>query len=265
MKQTNPASSRVADMNLPVPTFDAFAPAISALGREAFASELLAALNRCVPVDHVCLMRVVDRAQPPVLESASWGTGTHVAEVQDVYLNGLYRFDPNMNLPSPSGVEFRHLRREAIGDEDYRENCFVRAELLERLTVAASDEGQLVLLNLYRFGTSAPFAVGELAAMEGLSRFLAALAIKHVGALGMLLRSRERGDRIAALATRLHARDGRLTSRERDVLSRVMLGMTSDGIALDLGIGLNTVLTYRKRAYARLGVSSQVELFALCM
>jgi DNA-binding CsgD family transcriptional regulator len=252
-------------VNSPVLTPDAFAATIAALGREAFASELVAALNRSIPVDHVCLMRVVDRAQPPVLESASWRTGSRVAEVQSAYLNGLYRFDPNLNLPAPSGVEFRRLRRDAIGHEGYRESCFVRPELRERLTVAASDEGRLVLLNLYRFGTSEPFAAGELAAIEGLSRFLAALAVKHVSALGLLLRSRDRGDRVAALAARLHARDGRLTMRERDVLSRVMLGVTSEGIALDLGIGLNTVLTYRKRAYSRLGVTSQAELFSLCL
>lgn len=252
-------------MHSPALTPDAFAAAIAALGRESFASELLAALNRSVAVDHVCLMRVVDRARPPVLESASWRGGTRVAEVQRAYLNGLYRFDPNLSLPVPSGVAFRHLRRDAIGHADYREACFERAGLLERLTVAAADEGQLVLLNLYRFGTSGPFTADQIAVMEGLSSFLAALALKHVGALGMLLRSRDRGDRIAALAARLHAREGRLTSRERDVLARVMLGVSSEGIALDLGIGLNTVLTYRKRAYARLGVTSQAELFSLCL
>lgn len=252
-------------MHTPLLTPDAFAATIAALGREAFASELVAALNRSIPVDHVCLMRVVDRARPPVLESASWRTGSRVAEVQSAYLNGLYRFDPNLNLPAPSGVEFRRLRRDAIGHQGYREGCFVRAELQERLTVAASDEGQLVLLNLYRFGTSAPFAAGELAALERLSGFLAALAVKHVSALGLLLRSRDRGDRVAALGARLNARDGRLTTRERDVLSRVMLGVSSEGIALDLGIGLNTVLTYRKRAYTRLGVTSQAELFSLCL
>ncbi len=247
------------------PTPDAFASTIAALGRATFASELLAALNRSVPVDHVCLMRVVDRARPPVLESASWRGGAHVAEVQRAYLAGLYRFDPNLSLPAQSGVAFRHLRRDALTHADYREACFVRAGLLERLTVAAADEGQLVLLNLYRLDPSGPFAADEIAAIEELSRFLAALAIKHVGALGMLLRSRDRADRLAALAARLHALDGRLTLRERDVLSRVMLGVTSEGIALDLGISLNTVLTYRKRAYARLGVTSQAELFSLCL
>jgi len=251
-------------MNSALCRLDAFAPAIAALGHGDFASELLAALNRSVPVDHACLMRVVDRARPPVLESASWRGGTHVAHVQRAYLDGLYRFDPNLDRPLRSAIAVMLLRRDELAHPEYRET-FVRAGLIERLTVATSGEGQLVLLNLYRLETSGSFAVAEIAIVEEMSQFLAALALKHVGALGMLLRSRNRADRIAALAARLHARDGRLTLRERDVLARVMLGMTSEGIALDLGIGLNTVLTYRKRAYARLGVTNQAELFSLCL
>ena len=246
-------------------TPDAFAPAIAALGRTAFASELLAALNREIPVDHVCLMRIVDRARPPVLESASWRGGTHVAEVQRAYLSGLYRFDPNLSLAAGSGIVVLRLRRESVTHAEYRETCYARAGLLERITVAATAAGQRVFLNLYRLEPSGPFAADEVATIEELSHFLAALAVKHVGMLGMLLRSRDRSDRVAALAARLHALDGRLTRREIDVLSRVLLGVTSEGIALDLGIGLNTVLTYRKRAYARLGVTSQAELFSLCL
>jgi len=136
---------------------------------------------------------------------------------------------------------------------------------LERLTVAATDAGDRLFLNLYRLEPSGQFTAEEVATIEALAPLLAALAAKHVGMLGMLLRSRDRGDRIAALAARLHALDGRLTRRETDVLARVLLGVTSDGIALDLGVGLNTVLTYRKRAYARLGVTSQAELFSLCL
>lgn len=37
------------------------------------------------------------------------------------------------------------------------------------------------------------------------------------------------------------------------------------GIALELGAGINIVLTYRKRAYARLGISSQNELMRILM
>jgi len=63
-----PGFRTVLLMHTPLLTPDAFAATIAALGREAFASELVAALNRSIPVDHVCLMRVVDRARPPVLE-----------------------------------------------------------------------------------------------------------------------------------------------------------------------------------------------------
>ena len=246
-------------------TPDAFAPAIAALGRAAFASELLATLNRAVPVDHVCLMRVVDRARPPVLESASWRGGTHVADGQRAYLAGLYRFDPNLSLPERPGVAVLRLRRESVANLEYRAACYARAGLLARLTVATTQAGDRLFLNLYRLEPSGPFTAEEVATIEALAPLLGALAGKHVGMLGMLLRSRDRGDRIAALAARLHALDGRLTRRETDVLARVLLGVTSDGIALDLGVGLNTVLTYRKRAYARLGVTSQAELFSLCL
>ncbi|MBL8289973.1 MAG: hypothetical protein JNL85_18455 [Rubrivivax sp.] len=245
----------------------ALAPVVAALGGTTFAAELLAALNRGVAVDHACLMRFAGNTRPPVLESASWRGGEHVAEVQQAYLAGLYRHDPNLALALERGrVAVRLQRRAAIGEGAYREACYGRFGLLERLTVAASSEGgQLVALNLYRLEAGGPFAAAELAAIEALAPLLAALALKHVAMVGMRLRSRERGDRIEAAAARLAALGAALTRRERDVLARVLVGMTSEGIALDLAIGLTSVLTYRRRGYARVGVTSQAELFALCL
>lgn len=243
---------------------DAFAPAVAALGSAAFAAELLAALNRIVPVDHLSLMRFEDRVRAPVIESAVWRGGEHVAQVQRAYLGGLYRHDPNLRFAG-AGPAVLRLHRDELRDAAYRETCYVQAGLLERLTVAQSEAGRLVVLNLYRRVASGAFTSPETRLVEALARFLAALALKHVGMLGMLLRSRDRADRVAALAARLHALDGRLTRRELDVLARILSGLTSEGIALDLRVSVNTVLTYRKRAYGRLGVSSQAELFALCL
>ena len=243
---------------------EAFAPAVAALGTTAFAAELLAALNRIVPVDHLSLMRFEDRARPPVIESAVWRGGERVAEVQRAYLGGLYRHDPNLRL-SASQITFVRLHRDALAPGAYRDACYLRAGLIERLTVAVPDAGRLIALNLYRRAQSGVFSAQDIDAIEGCMSFLAALAAKHVGMLGALLRSRDRSDRIAAATTRLHALHGRLTRREMEVLARILAGMTSQGIGLDLGITLNTVLTYRKRAYGRLDVTSQAELFARCL
>ncbi|QBR03670.1 helix-turn-helix transcriptional regulator [Paraburkholderia pallida] len=54
-----------------------------------------------------------------------------------------------------------------------------------------------------------------------------------------------------------------LTSRERTVCIGILTGYTSEGIALNLGISINSVLTYRKRVYEKLGITSQNELFML--
>lgn len=52
-----------------------------------------------------------------------------------------------------------------------------------------------------------------------------------------------------------------VTERERDMCLGILQGWSSNEIAAHLGISVNSVLTYRKRLYQRLGISSQHELF----
>ena len=56
-----------------------------------------------------------------------------------------------------------------------------------------------------------------------------------------------------------------LTAREKDVCRRILDGFSSEAIAGELGIALNSVFTYRKRAYEKLGIASQNELFAIAL
>ncbi len=243
---------------------ESMAPAVSALGGIGFASALVAALNRAVPVDHVCLMRFADRSGPPVLESASWRGGQRVGQVQQAYLAGLYRHDPVAQLPVGHGATVHLMDGEAIADANYRRMWQGPAGLQQRWSVISTVGGHRVALHLYRLAASGAFSCDERAWLDEWASLLAALAAKHVEIVGVQLRSRDRADRVEALSARLHAVCGTLTPRERAVLARVLLGMTSQGIALDLCIGMASVLTYRKRGYARLGVTSQAELFALC-
>jgi DNA-binding CsgD family transcriptional regulator len=59
-------------------------------------------------------------------------------------------------------------------------------------------------------------------------------------------------------AFELHRPD--LTTRELDVVSRAVLGMSYEGIATDLGLKLPTVKTYRNRAFDRMQISFRSEL-----
>ena len=53
--------------------------------------------------------------------------------------------------------------------------------------------------------------------------------------------------------------------RQLEVCALIVRGYFSQAIALKLGISLNTVLTFRRRAYARLRISSQNELTRLVL
>ena len=65
--------------------------------------------------------------------------------------------------------------------------------------------------------------------------------------------------------TKLKLISPKMPSREAEVCTAIMLGMTSEAIAIELGISVNTVLTYRKRAYGRLNISCQNELMRLIL
>ncbi|WP_281301899.1 MULTISPECIES: helix-turn-helix transcriptional regulator [unclassified Iodidimonas] len=66
------------------------------------------------------------------------------------------------------------------------------------------------------------------------------------------------------IADSLTRADRHLTAREVDVCKSTLLGKSVEAISLDLGITENSVRTYKKRAFRRLGISSQAQLFALC-
>lgn len=250
-------------------TFDIFAPTVSALGGPTFADELISAIDRLLPVDHLCLMRFDSRSGPAVLESATLRGGEHVPEVQRAYLGGYYRHDPSLRVLESGrfrdGIAIERLHRDSMGREAYGRHCYARVRLLERLTIAFHGDGRLHCLNLYRHDEAGDFVPEEVETVEALARFLAAIAGRHGSAAHGWRNPRDRFDRMAAFDARLRAVDDRLTRRERDVLARILVGMTSEGIALDLGIGLNSVLTYRKRAYGRLTITSQAELFSICL
>jgi DNA-binding CsgD family transcriptional regulator len=56
-----------------------------------------------------------------------------------------------------------------------------------------------------------------------------------------------------------------LTGREKEVCLRILTGFSSEAIAAELDISLHSALTYRKRAYEKLGISAQNELFAIVL
>lgn len=90
---------------------------------------------------------------------------------------------------------------------------------------------------------------------------LTAIVRKHIEAVHAR-GERESGEPLSRLAgiERCLADCTGLPRRELEVCSRILFGMSSVGIALDLNLCETTVKTYRKRAYQRLCVGCERQL-----
>ncbi|MBP0047568.1 helix-turn-helix transcriptional regulator [Marinobacterium sp. AK62] len=55
-----------------------------------------------------------------------------------------------------------------------------------------------------------------------------------------------------------------LSEREQQVCRAVLRGRKNEAIAAELDVAVSSVITYRKRAYEKLGISSRAQLFELC-
>lgn len=101
------------------------------------------------------------------------------------------------------------------------------------------------------------FTADELSALSLGSEVIGASIIKH------LQKPQDPFDRDGVIS-RVITRSGAfecLTNREQSVCVGILTGHTTEAIALHLGISINSVLTFRRRAYQKLGISSQNELF----
>jgi DNA-binding CsgD family transcriptional regulator len=113
-------------------------------------------------------------------------------------------------------------------------------------------DGRRWLAVLARGAAMPPFSRHETALLDALLP----------GLMRRLLQDCERAEVRRLLARLLddEVRFAVLTVRERQVCLEIVTGASTERAARRLGIGVNSVLTYRKRIYAKLGVSSLAQL-----
>lgn len=242
---------------------------IDALGTLRFHEHLYGSLDDLARVDHVSLLRFDGGRCTRLVFTVSRPHWRFAHEAQTAYLERFCALDPNcavLGVARPSAnVVVRRLQRDQVPGLDYRRHCYDAARLVDRLSVLRIDPLGGYALNLYRNCERGPFSEGEITQVQEAAALLAACCTKHDACLPAAVDDAGAASCRGALGDRLHRLQAGLSRREFAVASRVLLGMTSDGIAVDLGIGLQSVLTYRKRAYAKLGIASQRELFSLIL
>lgn len=233
---------------------------IAQLGQPRFRAALLESLQPLVPAASFSVYRTGRHSVPQLFFSGSLGVPDTTRDCWHAYLSGPYRSDRTLLNETPDGEHplLCHLTAQEVPAQ-HRARVYEAHGVAERVSVVQTRDDGLFALNLYRHQHQAPFSDAQVADFEALAPALLALAHKHV-ALGVVEAPSD-----LSQEQRLRALQPALTPRELEVCVRLLRGMTYDGIAVDLGLSLPSVKTYRNRAFDRLGIHFRNELFALLL
>ena len=266
----------------------ALAGMVQRLGEPGFATGMLQELAPVLPAASWSVYRTGQRCKPTLFMSASLGVPDTTQDCWWAYLSGPYRNDRTWGRAfDETTVEpltrLCHVTATEVEGE-HRARVYDAHGVAERISVVDHEsDGSVFAVNFYRHQHQTAFRDGQISNFEAVAPVLLSLARKHIALArplphaawvsahdagaqeappGMLPAPAAGPQGLAALRERLLRLQHGLTDREIDVCARVLQGMTHEGIARDLGLGVPTVKTYRNRAFARLGIHFRNELFA---
>jgi len=236
------------------------ADVVDALGLPAFGPALGRHVETLCAADYCCTYRVGSRSVASV--SLSRPDDLVVREHVWTYVQGeMWRHDPALFKGRRLMQQSLHaaVRMPAcdVAEGALRERVY--PALVDRLLVCDQRAEGLFSMSLLRWYPSPAFSAAELACVTKEAPLLMSLVGKHA-ALTTLQQDPSNALASVEMAERCFADMTAMPLRERQVCARVVFGMGTPAICSELAVGAETVKSYRRRAYNRLGVNDEREL-----
>jgi DNA-binding CsgD family transcriptional regulator len=177
-----------------------------------------------------------------------------------------WRIDPtNIFRSRPLNEDYHYvafLSEHEVTDSQYRQDCYIQTGIAHRMSAITHRQGEYIKLSFHRTRSAGAFRPAEMADLLDHVDLLIELVSRHA----LTTQGRIEGPHAVDWYLRvLESLDVGLTSREAQVCAGIVSGLHSGEIGTSLGVSINTVRTLRRRAYARLSISSQNELLRLVL
>ncbi|MDR5902990.1 helix-turn-helix transcriptional regulator [Halomonas icarae] len=237
------------------------ADCVATLGNESFGNHLTALLRRSLGVEqcilfaytHVDVMSylLVDNSRYPKV----------AGRLAHLYTGGLFRQDPNYSrlrqllLAGDGRADAELLPMPEDMSPAYRRHLFAFPDLADKASIVIPAPKIVYYLNLYRDLARGSFSRTDLKRLQALAPLIASLVRRHYRQTPPAALNAQNEDAEALEV---------LSKRERELSLLLLHGHTLKTAAAELNIALSSAETYRKRAYAKLGVRSKAGLLALC-
>jgi DNA-binding CsgD family transcriptional regulator len=243
-------------------TSECFPAVISSIGDPTFGNSLLSLLRDSYGADH-CAVFLLAGSAPRELASSSYdGTDTAHQRVCAYVQTDLWRRDPTMSevwgtLSNPN-PRVMQLNVRSLEDNDLRTHIY--PHVADRLLVCGQSAVGTIALSIIKADLGNQLSLDAVADIKRWAPTLLSILGKHASLVmrqSTLLRALTSLSNIEQV---VGASRERFPRREAQVCARILYGIYTAGIAQEFAISEETVTTYRKRIYTRLGIGSQREL-----
>lgn len=235
---------------------------VNALGTDAFEKETLRFLNDMSGAEHYCVYRLRNGA-PQFLGGASV-RGKHA----------MRHLSAEKRWPARSFVELHEANEAARASdnalmfhEDIEQvvdpalhSALEHFQIVDRVMVCGRAVDDLYALSVMRSREAGQFDEQDLSGLAESADVLVAACAKHAALHWDREKAIAHFASVKVIEDNLRASDWGLSERERQVSARILYGISAYGISIDLGLGEETIATYRKRLYARLKIGGRHEL-----
>lgn len=243
---------------------NAYEEALTALDSTGFETAVSSALSDVIPSARLYMFEGEGSRGPTQLRLARYEPG--IQPLLDTYERQYEPTDPVRDavdlLPDSETVLLR-IVPDDIQQAGFRNLFFDSCEIVERNSLLQrTRSGGWRCMSISRNAATGPCSENELSRFVALAQLFLPMMSRHALRVSAPLPVRMS---IPEIEQRFGERHPELSRREREVCARAALGISVEGTALDLGVAVTSVLTYRKRAYARLSVSGPYELACLVM
>lgn len=233
--------------------------------REA-ANALAKAVGTAVTHEGTCLIAFHHDARPEVLHhTLEPAAEKHYLER---YLAGPYLLDPLYQLAlseeKPTLCRFRDALPDRFRSSEYYRKYCEQTHLLDEMDFL-SDVSAETTLALVVGRRSRMFNRAELTRLKSIEVIVQACLEKIWASRGDNDDSAGGDDQVHRRLTHCfdHFGESVLTERERQISQLLLRGHSSKSVARELEIAPGTVMVHKRNLFAKLGISSQYELFSL--
>lgn len=239
---------------------------IDSIGQPTFPARLLQAMFTAVPIDTAFIVAHAPDCPPSMLEDG-WVLPGRREEVHR-YLAGPYLLDP-VHLACVEGrhrglVRLADIAPDRFHESEYYRSFYASHGLADEVNILV-DLGYAggIALSMGRVEAHGAFRPDELVVLASIEPLIGAAARRHWGAASS--GANGEGQALHAQLENAFNRFGSdcLTDREAEVARLILRGHSSKSVAHELAITPDTVRVHRKNIHAKLGISSQGELFSL--